>query len=214
MRHIKRKPIAGLGLLMGVMVAGLVSSFAAPVRAQDSFGNQVIEFSEDTTVEFEFKESHGAYQSTLGIINLDTNQPVAVLFKEAKPYDAYGTGERQTRAPGSNNIGTRFDYLGTVDGATVPNRLAEFTFKANTRYGFYLESVSPTGQTRRTVLSSNNLAAAFDGSLDSGDRGGVIGSRIAWDDDGLPGARKDDDFDDFVIEAGGYQIQVACPPVK
>ena len=214
MRQIKRKRIAGLGLLMGAMVAGLISSFATAVRAQDSFTNQVIEFSEDTTVEFEFKESHGAYQSTLGIINLDTNQPVGVLFKETKPFDAYGSGERQTRSSGSNNIGTKFDYLGTVDGGTVQNRLAEFTFKANTRYAFYLESVSPTGQTRRTVLSSSNLAAAFDGSLDSGDRGGVVGSRIAWDDDGLPGAVKDDDFDDFVVEAGGYQIQVGCPPAS
>jgi hypothetical protein len=51
--------------------------------------------------------------------------------------------------------------------------------------------------------------------LDSGDRSGIIGSRIAWDDDGLPQAKgKDDDFDDFVIEAGGYLVSVPCPPVR
>lgn len=215
MRQIKRKRTAGLGLLIGAMASGLFSSFAAPVQAQDAFGNQVIQFPVDTTVEFEFKESHGAYQSSIGIIDLETGQPVQVLFSETKPYDQFGTGQSQTRSPGQNNIGTSLDFLGTVQGGTVQNQLTEFTFQANKRYAFYLESVSPTGQTRRTVLSSSSLAAVFDGSLNSGDRGGVVGSRIAWDDDGLPQSPgKDDDFDDFVIEAGGYLIEVGCPPVS
>lgn len=215
MRQIKRKRTAGLGLLIGAMASGLFGSFAAPVQAQDSFGNQVIQFPVDTTVEFEFKESHGAYQSSLGILDLETGQPVQVLFSENKPYDAFGTGQSQTRSPGQNNIGTSLDFVGTVQGGTVQNQLTEFTFQANKRYAFYLESVSPTGQTRRTVLSSSSLAAVFDGSLNSGERGGTVGSRIAWDDDGLPQAPgKDDDFDDFVIEAGGYLIEVGCPPVS
>jgi hypothetical protein len=215
MRQIKRKRTAGLGLLIGAMASGLFGSFAAPVQAQDAFGNQVIQFPVDTTVEFEFKESHGAYQSSIGILDLETRQPVKVLFSENKPYDQFGTGQSQTRSPGQNNIGTSLDFLGTVQGGTVQNQLNEFTFQANKRYAFYLESVSPTGQTRRTVLSSSSLAAVFDGSLDSGDRGGTVGSRIAWDDDGLPQAPgKDDDFDDFVIEAGGYLIEVGCPPVS
>ena len=215
MRQIKRKRTAGLGLLIGAMASGLFGSFAAPVQAQDAFGNQVIQFPVDTTVEFEFKESHGAYQSSLGILDLETGQPVQVLFSENKPYDAFGTGQSQTRSPGQNNIGTSLDFLGTVQGGTVQNQLTEFTFQANKRYAFYLESVSPTGQTRRTVLSSSSLAAVFDGSLNSGNRGGIVGSRIAWDDDGLPQAPgKDDDFDDFVIEAGGYLIEVGCPPVS
>ncbi len=199
---------------MGAIVAGLVGSLAAPVHAQDSFGNQVVEFPVDTTVEFEFKESHGAYQSSLGIINVDTGQPVKVLFSEAKPYDSYGTGEVQPSSPGQNNTGTSIDFLGTVQGGTVQNQLSEFTFKANTRYAFYLESVSPTGQTRRTVLSSNPLSTVFNGALDAGNRGGIVGSRIAWDDDGLPRPGKDQDFDDFVVEAGGYLVTVPCPPVR
>lgn len=217
MRHIKRKSkrATGLGLLMGVMASGLFSSLAAPAQAQDSFGNSVIQFPVDTTVEFEFKESHGAYQSSLGIIDLDTGQPVQALFSENKPYDEFGTGQSQTRSPGQNNIGTSLDFVGTVQGGTVQNQFTEFTFQAGKRYAFYLESVSPTGQTRRTVLSSSGLAAAFDGSLDSGERGGAIGTRIAWDDDGLPQAPgKDQDFDDFVIEAGGYLIEVNCPPAS
>jgi hypothetical protein len=215
MSQIKRKRdrIAGIPLLIGAMAAGLLGSFAMPAQAQDSFGNDVVQFPVDTTVEFEFKESHGAYRSTLGIVNADTGQPVTVLFRETKPYDTYGTGQSEPSAPGQNNTGTSVDFLGTVQGGTVDNQYSEFTFKANTRYAFYLESVSPTGQTTRSVLSTNSLAAIFDGALDAGDRGGVVGSRIAWDDSGLPRPGKDDDFDDFVIEAGGYLVTVPCPPL-
>lgn len=214
MKQMKRKRTLGIGLLMAAMASGLFSALAAPVQAQDSFSNQVIQFPEDTTVEFEFKESHGAYQSTIGIIDLETGQPVKVLFSEAKPYDEYGTGQTQQRTFGQNNIGTSLDFLGTVGGGTIQDQYAEFTFQANKRYAFYLESVSPTGQTRRTVLSTSNLASVFDGSLDAGNRGGIVGTRVAWDDDGLPRAGKDQDFDDFVIEAGGYLIEVNCPPVS
>jgi hypothetical protein len=216
MRQKKRrsKYATGLGLFMGAIVAGLVGSLATPVKAQDLFENQVVQFPVDTTVEFEFKESHGAFQSTLGILDVETGQPVKVLFSETKPYDGYATGEAQVRAPGQNNTGTTIDFLGTVQGGTVQNQLAEFTFQANKRYAFYLESVSPTGQTRRTVVSTSNLAAVFDGTLESGERNGVIGSRIAWDDQGLARAGKDGDFDDFVIEAGGYLVTVPCPPVR
>lgn len=216
MRQIKRgdKRVAGLQLLMGAMAAGLVGSLTAPVQAQDSFGNQVVQFPVDTTVEFEFKESHGAYQSTLGIVNVDTGQPVKVLFSEVKPYDAAGTGQTQPSSPGQNNTGTSVDFVGTVQGGTVQNQFSEFTFQANTRYGFYLESVSPTGQTRRTVLSTSDLAAVFNGALDAGNRGGITGTRIAWDDNGLPQPGKDQDFDDFVIEAGGYLVTAPCPPAQ
>jgi hypothetical protein len=213
-RKGKRERIARLGLLMGAIAAGFVSSFATPVKAQDLFENQVVQFPVDTTIEFEFKESHGAYQSTLGILDLDTGQPVKVLFSETKPYDAFGAGESQVRAPGQNNTGTSIDFLGTVQGGTVQNQLTEFTFEANKRYAFYLESVSPTGQTRRTVVSTSDLAAVFNGSLDAGDRNGVVGTRVSWDDQGLARAGKDDDFDDFVIEAGGYLVTVPCPPVQ
>ncbi len=213
MRQIKRSTECAT-ILMGAVAAGLIGSFAAPVQAQDSFGNQVVQFPVDTTVEFEFIESHGAYQSSLGIVNVDTGQPVKVLFSEVKPYDTAGTGQPQPSSPGRNNVGTPIDFLGTAEGGTVQSKFSEFTFEANTRYGFYLESVSPTGQTRRTVLSTSELAAVFDGALDAGNRGGVTGSRIAWDDEGLPRPGKDQDFDDFVIEAGGFLVTVPCPPVR
>lgn len=216
MNQIKRRSqfVTGIQFLTGAIAAGLVGSLAAPVQAQDSFGNQVVQFPVDTTVEFEFLESHGAYQSSIGVVNLDTNQPVAVLFSETKPYDTAGTGQPQPSSPGQNNTGEAIDFIGTVQGGTVQDRFTEFTFEANTRYGFYLESVSPTGQTRRTVLSTSDLAAVFDGALDAGDRSGITGTRIAWDDAGLPRPGKDSDFDDFVIEAGGYLVTAPCPPIR
>ncbi len=216
MNQIKRRSqfVTGIQFLTGAIAAGLVGSLAAPVQAQDSFGNQVVQFPVDTTVEFEFVESHGAYQSSIGVVNLDTNQPVAVLFSETKPYDTAGTGQPQPSSPGQNNTGEAIDFIGTVQGGTIQDRFTEFTFEANTRYGFYLESVSPTGQTRRTVLSTSDLAAIFDGALDAGNRGGITGTRIAWDDAGLPRPGKDSDFDDFVIEAGGYLVTAPCPPIR
>jgi hypothetical protein len=56
-------------------------------------------------------------------------------------------------------------------------------------------------------------------NLDSGEHNGIVGSRLSWDDGGLPEVRKDqpdfDDFvDDFVVEAGGYLIQVGCSPTN
>lgn len=210
-RRRNKRPIEGQ-LILTALAVGLGSFLATPAQAQDSFENTAVQFPVNTVVEFEFKESHGAYQSTLGVVNLDTREEVA-LFTEVKPYNDYQTAQPQVPVPGQDNTNTPRDYLGTVDGGTVQNRLTEYTFKANTPYAFYLESVSPTGQTRRSVLSSDALAATFDGSLDSGTRDQVTGSRIKWDDSGLPQAGKDNDYDDFIIEAGGFLIN-PCPPVR
>ena len=214
MMHIRRRNKRPLEsqLILTALAVGFGSFLAIPAQAQDSFENTAVQFPVDTTVEFEFKESHGAYQSTLGVVNLDSREEVD-LFTEVKPYNDYQTGQSQVPVPGQDNTGMPRDYLGTVDGGTVQNRLTEYTFKANTPYAFYLESVSPTGQTRRTVLSTDTLAATFDGSLDSGTRDAVTGSRLKWDDSGLPQAGKDNDYDDFVIEAGGFLI-TPCPPLR
>lgn len=214
MMHIRRRNKGPLEsqLILTALAVGFGSFLAIPAQAQDSFENTAVQFPVDTTVEFEFKESHGAYQSTLGVVNLDNREEVD-LFTEVKPYNDYQTGQSQVPVPGQDNTGMPRDYLGTVDGGTVQNRLTEYTFKANTPYAFYLESVSPTGQTRRTVLSTDTLAATFDGSLDSGTRDAVTGSRLKWDDSGLPQAGKDNDYDDFVIEAGGFLI-TPCPPLR
>jgi hypothetical protein len=186
-------------------------------QAQETFTDDVIQFPVDTTVEFELKATHGANQSTFGIVNLDTNERT-VLYREVQPYDGFGVSDIQPASPNNNDIGTTLDYLGTIEAGTLQNGqgeanpLTEYTFRANTRYAFFLESVSPTGQTRRVFQSGDNLTAAIRGALDAGSQGDIIGSRLALDDSGLPSRGKDNDFDDFVIEAGGFLLAPACPP--
>ncbi len=194
--------------LAGAIAAGLLGSVALPVQAQEAFDNRGIEFSEETIVEFEFVETQGANRSEIGVINLETNQRT-VLFEEVKPYDNFNPGQPLARLPVAG------DFRGTVSGGTVRQRLTEFTFEANTPYALYLESFSPTtGRSLGTVLSTSSLAAQFNGELDGGQLGQIVGSRLIWDDDGLPGERKDNDFDDFVVEAGGYLIDFTCPPLS
>ncbi|HBL13649.1 MAG TPA: hypothetical protein DD379_20075 [Cyanobacteria bacterium UBA11162] len=208
----RRDRIPGINWLMGAMVAGFVGSLTTPVQAQEALGNQIVQFPVDTIVEFEFLQSHGSYLATLGVRNETTGEET-VLFREIKPYDAFGTGQVQSSSRGQDDLGSRSDYVGTVDGGTVSNRLAEYTFKANNRYVFFLESVSSTGQTRRGVLSTQNFAR-FLGSLDGGRQGTITGNRISWEDGGQVEVGNDSDFDDFVIEAGGYLIDVNCPPIQ
>ncbi|HEY9651938.1 MAG TPA: hypothetical protein V6C95_14830 [Coleofasciculaceae cyanobacterium] len=213
MTHIKRirKYALGVQVLMGAIAAGCLGFLAAPAHAQDSLGNQIVQFPEDTTIEFEFKRANGANQSTLGVKNLDTGEDV-VLYRETTPFDGYVPGQRLTSSP--------TNFAGTVQGGTIQNRsgqsspFSEFTFKANNRYLFYLESVSPSGQTRRTFDSTDISAAKFNGALDGGNFGDAIGVRVAWDDDGLPNQQKDFDDDDFIIEAGGYLVTVPCPVIR
>ncbi|MBE9127758.1 hypothetical protein IQ257_13320 [Coleofasciculus sp. LEGE 07092] len=193
------------------IAAALVSSLAAPVQAQDMFENRAIQFSEDTIVEFEFLQSHGSYLATLGVRNETTGEET-VLFREIKAYDAFGTGQVQGSSRGQNDLGSQSDFVGTVNGGTVASRFSEFTFKANNRYVFFLESVSPTGQTRRNILSTQNFTR-FMGSLDGGSTGNITGTRLSWEDGGQVEVGSDDDFDDFVIEAGGYLVDFNCPPI-
>lgn len=204
--------------ISGVVLAGVLAS--QPVMAQERFAVDTVQFNEDTIVEFEFKESHGAKQSSFGVLNLDTNEAIE-LFREVKPYDDFSTGQFQSASPGNNDTGTPLDYLGTVEGGTVQNRLGEtspridFTFRANTRYVFYLESTTASGQTRRRILQAGNtLTATAQGGLDRGRQGEITGVRISLDDSGLPAPGKDGDFDDFVVEAGGFPIVPACPPLR
>ena len=204
-----RNRISKVQWLIGAIVAGVIASGATPVKAEEALGNQIVQFSVDTIVEFQFLESHGSYQATFGIKNETTGEDT-VLFREVKPYDAFGSGQNQSSAHGQNVLGTRLDYVGTVDGGTVANRLSEFTFQANNRYVFYLESVSPTGQTRRSVLSTQNFAS-FLGSLDGGKKGDMVGNRISWEDGGQVEVGNDRDYNDFVVEAGGYLINAGCP---
>jgi hypothetical protein len=200
-------PSPRLVLGIGAICWGAI---AAPVQAEELFGNQGIQFSEDTVVEFEFVESHGAYQSTFGVINLETGEKTP-LIQEVKPAD----DPQSIVAPSSfqDDAGRGVDFLGTP-GDAVPQPLAEFEFKANERYAFYLESFF-NGRSEQIFYSidSQNPAGTrrveFDQAIEALGNGGVL---LSWDDTGSlllrPSDSQDRDFDDFLVRAGGH---LACP---
>ncbi|MBW4510507.1 MAG: hypothetical protein KME64_28925 [Scytonematopsis contorta HA4267-MV1] len=176
---------------------GLVLAFVNPVLA-DNFDNQTIEFDEDTSVEFEFVESRGAYQSTFGIINLATGEKTPLL-QEVKPSDNNETTSSKQR-----------DFIGTP-GNAVTKPFADFTFKAKTPYSLYLES-SLNGKDAGIVYSTNNINKASNQQARLSDNFSGLengrGVKVNWDDTGsllVKPSRNDTDFDDFVVIAGGFK---------
>ncbi len=159
--------IASLGISLGTM--GLLHIFAQPVNAQDYIGYQGISVEQDTTIEFEFIVSHGAYKSEFGVIELESCPKTPdggiifdlcsnkkVLISEVKPSDNYQSvkepSDYKDNFPGypmsnyndipDNAVSqTRIDHLGTsgIDKA-VTQPLAEYTFEAGKKYVFFLKS--------------------------------------------------------------------------
>lgn len=198
-------------LFIAALVGGIVTSFATVVKAQDIFENNGIQFDVDTIVEFEFVESNGAYQSTFGVINLDTGEKTPLLA-EVKPSDSAQNVGRPSDYQNDTGTGTRKDFRGTP-GNTVPQPLTEFQFKAKTRYVFYLESTyngKPAGIVYSTNASNpgGNQQAQLEGGFQSLANNGTT---IRWDDTGSVLVRQDKedrDFDDFIVRAGG---SLDCP---
>lgn len=197
-----------------VSTIAILSAIATPIQAQvsfsdrESFNNQSIQFDVDTVVEFEFVEAHGAYQSVFGIINLATGEKTP-LIQESQPSDV----AQNPIAPSSykDDAGLPTDFLSTP-GNAVPQPLAEFEFKANTAYAFYLESFF-NGQSEQIFYSVDSRNAQgtrrvqFDRPIQNLVDGGVL---LDWDDTGsllvmIP--EEDQDFDDFIVRAGG---RTAC----
>lgn len=135
-----------LCLSTSISAVGLLTLLNLPARAGELFGNEGIQFQQDTIVEFEFIVSHGAYQSTFGVIDLDscatdsldTCKKTPLLWEE-KPSDTADTIYRRSTYQDNVRINDLDDFKGTP-GDAVPNSLAEFLFKAGKRYAFYLES--------------------------------------------------------------------------
>jgi hypothetical protein len=197
----------GLTILAGVMAVGFLSLFSKPAQAAEQFSTKGVQFEADTIVEFEFVESHGAYQSTFGVINLDTGEKTPLLA-EVKPSDNL----QNVSTPSDYRRTSKDDFTGTP-GNTVPKPLAEFYFKANQRYVFYLESTHK-GRPAGIVYSTNsqnlggNQQAKFDGEISGLANGGTI---TLWDDTGsalVKPNQNDLDFNDFIVRAGGH---LACP---
>ena len=155
---------------------GILNALSMGASA-DVVGNQGIRFNEDTIVEFEFIESHGAYQSVFGVIDLDSCQTNTAgiinfdscsktpLLSEVKASDKFDTVYRRSSYETDLQEARNNDFLGTP-GDTVPDFEQEFTFEAGKRYAFYLESKfdgKPAGTVYTTDLinSRGNRQALF-----------------------------------------------------
>jgi hypothetical protein len=177
---------------LGVVLSSVMGSYASAAQAAEDFNNNFIRFEKDTIVELEFVESRGAYQSTMGVINLVTGEKTPLLA-EVKASD-----DQSLTSPRSQ------DFIGTP-GNTVPQPLAEFVFKGGQPYAMYLES-SYQGRDAGTIYSSNNRNLNAQLQSRVGDVSGLSnqGLKIEWDDTGSVLSRRDDtDFNDFVTIAGG-----------
>ena len=155
-----------LGVSLGTL--GFFQGMTSSVMAENYFGNNNIQFDQDTTIEFEFIESHGAYQSTFGVIDLDScqTQPGGeiifnscdkmALIVEAKASDYKDTVFRDSTYENSlGNQSLESDFAGTP-GNAVPRPRSEFRFAAGKRYAFYLESYF-NGKLAGVVYSANFL---------------------------------------------------------
>jgi hypothetical protein len=188
------KSILGAGLASAALLG-----LAAPAAfAADEFGGQAITFDTDTAIDFEFLESHGSFLATFGVMDLNSGEKTP-LIKEDKPSDS---NERA--------VNKATDFLGTP-GNAVSQPKNTFTFKANTPYTLYLESRTGTGRVASLVFSNDlkNPNSRQQTKFDKGFEGlGAQGVKINWDDQAAGkqvtgAARNDDDFNDFVIIAGG-----------
>ena len=210
-----------LNLLLGTIAAGSIATFSMPVKAQ--IPSSGVQYNEDTVVEFEFRESHGYYRSVFGVINLATRETTD-LISETKPFDDYTDASNLDRpSSGNNDAGSSRDFIGTP-GNSVPNPIQRYTFTANTPYAFYLKVFRPDNTLLTTLYStkfeqmsgvSTPDSAMSQGGLADGVVGDRKGVRISWDDTGLPRPGRDRDFDDFIVEAGGFLVTgVPCPKVE
>jgi len=162
------------GVSIGAL--GILNSLGG-IASADIVGNQGIRFSEDTVVEFEFIESHGAYQSSFGVIDLDSCQTNSAgiinfdsctktpLLTEVKASDKFDTVYRRSSYETDLEEARNNDFLGTP-GDTVPEFEQEFAFESSKRYAFYLESEfdgKPAGTVYTTDLinARGNRQALF-----------------------------------------------------
>lgn len=214
-------------LFCSLLSMGLVQPKA---EANTTFSDQGISFDQDTIVEFEFIQSHGSYRTVFGMVDRTTGKPM-VIFQENQPYDNYGVTTVASTS-GDHDTGTTQDYVGTF-GKTVTagvglkpvksfgkqdGQVVEVPFQANHQYVFFLDVYNERGEFVNQFLSTQS-AANFDGNLKGGlsrDSFGrsVTGMALLWEDGGrVESTGMDFDYDDFVVEAGGFLFN-PCPDVN
>ncbi len=199
-------------IAIGVLAGWLAGNFSAQaIAANITIGNGGIKFDRDTTLEPSFLESHGAYQSTFGVLNLDTNERTPLLVEVKAADTSASVGRPSTKI---NDRDTRLDFIGTP-GNAVPQPISKFTFRANNSYVFYLESTL-NGRPSGIVYSTDTLnpnkerQVVFTGKpADLCSTGGML---LAWDDTGSKLVKtrqqQDQDFDDYIVRLR----ESACAP--
>ena len=113
-----------LSIFSVTIIGGLIATI--PAQAASMFDDEGIYFKEETTVEFEFLQSNGWWRADFGVMNINTGEK-NILLSEDLHVD-----------PGS---GWHNDNLGTPNTA-VQNTTNSFTFKEETNYTLFLESVN------------------------------------------------------------------------
>jgi hypothetical protein len=160
-----------------------IGTIVQPVKAEEQFNNQTIQFDRDTIIEFELLKADNPARSIFGVINLATGEKVPLISESS------AKGQR----------------------VSVP--LTDFTFKANTPYALYLEStvIAKKGSSTKVVYSNNdrNGGRQF-ANFDNGVSGlGKQGVKISWNDGIATGQSAR--FDGFMVIAGGG-VGCPCKP--
>ncbi|MEG4234163.1 PEP-CTERM sorting domain-containing protein [Microcoleus sp. Pol11C3] len=197
-----------LSALTATAAATALFGAGSPAQAA-SFGTSGITFGQNQDVQFNFKESHGAFTSSLGIYSINgfSLTKVADLFAETKSSDNEGANE----------------WKGTMGNTVLGPATVAFTFLANQVYTLGLSSnngmVYSTSGLNLNVASTGSQQAVFGGqsslwsALDSkttktfGAAGSFTdgigslfngGTLISFDD---RGGGNDADFQDFAVSA-------------
>ena len=193
-----------LSALTATAAATALFGAGAPAQAA-SFGTTGIQFDKDTDIKLNFKQSHGMYQSSLGIYSVKDSAVslVSTLFSETKSSDNQWENE----------------WKGTLGNTVVGSGSVVFTFLANQIYTLGLDSgwggsVYSTsslnsgsqqavfgGQSQlwnaldKETTSTFQAAGQFTNGLGSLFNGGTL---IGFDD---RGNSNDSDFQDFTVSA-------------
>ncbi|AFY40204.1 hypothetical protein Lepto7376_4074 [[Leptolyngbya] sp. PCC 7376] len=226
-----RQPFVLTKISNVVLGVSLCALGLMPLRAQanTNFDSQSISFNKNTIVEFEFVQSHGSYRTVFGMINQTTGTKT-VIFQENQPYDDYQFAEYAPN-PMQHDTGSNKDYVGTFGKTVTPGiginavktfgkpdgQVVEVPFQANHQYVFFLDVYDEQGNFVNQFLSTQN-AANFDGNLQGGQgrdsySRSITGISLLWEDGGRRESVEDFDYDDFVVEAGGFLFD-PCPDVN
>lgn len=199
---------------------GIVS--AAPANAF-TFGNSGIQFDTDTTVNFEFLQSHGWWYGDFGVKDLSTGLET-LLISETRNVDP-GSGMN------NDNMGT----VGTPNAVLSEDAFTSFNFNQGREYSFFLKSYDKTpqgtrGDHTRTVYSTsllnperwNTPVTITDNNYDESLNGRTVNGRdrvlfegnllsgltLFFEDNGIAG---NNDYDDFMVSAKVAKVSVPEP---